>query len=65
MKAFDARCGACGRVHIIWVMWREEPGDTVTYAHLDGSTACGAYAEHELLRELSGLSTHAKWGPPA
>lgn len=63
MKAFDARCENCDRVHIVWVAWKHEIGDTVKIAHTRCATQCGTYGKHTLLRELTGFSDHEKWGP--
>jgi hypothetical protein len=62
MKAFDARCHACGRVHIIWVRSDHEEGETIEYAHAKGRKVCGEFGEHTLVTECSGLSNHEKWG---
>lgn len=63
MKAFDARCSACDGLHIVWVAFTHEPGDTVKIAHTRCSNACGAYCKHDLENELSGLDHKDKWGP--
>lgn len=63
MKAFDARCANCDRVHIVWVAFNHEVGDTIKIAHIRCSTGCGAYAIHDLKSELTGLDSCDKWGP--
>lgn len=61
MKAFDARCESCGGVHIIWVGWHQEVGDTIRIRH-DG---CLEVTDHTLVGRLDGLSDHEKWGSDA
>lgn len=60
---FDARCHACGRTHIVYVMASHEPGETIRIAHNSG-LACGEGAEHTLLRKLDGLA-RKRGAPPS
>lgn len=53
---YDARCSECEAEHVIVAGAEHEPGDTFMYAHTSGRLACGAYAEHEVLRELTGFT---------